>query len=421
MEKLETYLGTLAVEKGFISQECLAACIQRMDEESYDKPIDNFLMERKLINEEQLQNLQMKRKINLRKLEEQALLEYLQKMKLVDSNLLMRFTAIQRNASQQKTYVPISMLLVSHGSLTQDEIDKMLQLREVQRYVLEAIGRDDLRRTSMIGRVLGGYEIQSKIAAGGMGVVYKALQLELNRIVALKIIFEKFASTPRHLKQFFREAKLSADLNHPNLVHIFEMGDEQGFFYYSMELVEGTNFGDYIKEYEGNKLPQEEAMDYMLQAGRGLEHIHNHDIIHNDIKPANFIIRSDKILKIMDLGLARQSYIPQKKRATMGTPFYMAPELIYKPEEADHRADIYAMGVSYYKMLTGEHPITGDNAKEIIENITRQRPKPIQFYTPEINPEINRVVLKMIEKDVKERYQSMTDVINDLDRILFID
>jgi len=254
-----------------------------------------------------------------------------------------------------------------------------------------------------------------------MGVVYKALQLELNRIVALKIIFEKFASTPRHLKQFFREAKLSADLNHPNLVHIFEMGDEQGFFYYSMELVEGTNFGDYIKEYEGNKLPQEEAMDYMLQAGRGLEHIHNHDIIHNDIKPANFIIRSDKILKIMDLGLARQSYIPQKKRATMGTPFYMAPELIYKPEEADHRADIYAMGVSYYKMLTGEHPITGDNAKEIIENITRQRPKPIQFYTPEINPEINRVVLKMIEKDVKERYQSMTDVINDLDRILFID
>jgi len=333
----------------------------------------------------------------------------------------MRFTAIQRNASQQKTYVPISMLLVSHGSLTQDEIDKMLQLREVQRYVLEAIGRDDLRRTSMIGRVLGGYEIQSKIAAGGMGVVYKALQLELNRIVALKIIFEKFASTPRHLKQFFREAKLSADLNHPNLVHIFEMGDEQGFFYYSMELVEGTNFGDYIKEYEGNKLPQEEAMDYMLQAGRGLEHIHNHDIIHNDIKPANFIIRSDKILKIMDLGLARQSYIPQKKRATMGTPFYMAPELIYKPEEADHRADIYAMGVSYYKMLTGEHPITGDNAKEIIENITRQRPKPIQFYTPEINPEINRVVLKMIEKDVKERYQSMTDVINDLDRILFID
>ena len=164
----------------------------------------------------------------------------------------------------------------------------------------------------MIGRVLGGYEL-IKITAGGMGVMYKALQLELNRIVALKIIFEKFASTPRHLKQFFREAKLSADLNHPNLVHIFEMGDEQGFFYYSMELVEGTNFGDYIKEYEGNKLPQEEAMDYMLQAGRGLEHIHNHDIIHNDIKPANFIIRSDKILKIMDLGLARQSYIPQKK------------------------------------------------------------------------------------------------------------
>lgn len=419
MEKLETYIGNLAVEKGFISQDCLNACIQRMDEEEYNKPIDNFLIEHRLITGEQLQILQTKRKINIRKLEESALQEYLIKMKKVSPDLLARFAAIQRNASQQKTYVPLSMLLVSHGTLKQSDVDNLTKLREVQRYVLEAIGRDDPRRNSMIGRVLGGYEIQSKVAAGGMGVVYKALQLELNRVVALKIIFEKFASNPKHLKQFFREARLSALLNHPNLVHIFEMGEDQGFFYYSMELVEGTNFGDYVRDQ--GKLPQEEALDYMIQSGRGLEHIHKFDVVHNDIKPANFMLRPDKILKIMDLGLARQINNVQKKRATMGTPFYMAPELIHNPEEADHRADIYALGVSYYKILAGEHPITGNNSKEILTNITKQVPKPLQYYTPEINPEINRIVQKMIAKDVKQRYQSMTDVLNDLDRILWVD
>lgn len=421
MENIHTYIGNLAVEKGYITQEQLNECILILDqqEEESEKQIEELLLENSLLSQEQIEQLQTKRKINLKKIEAQAVLEYLKKMKLVDEEKLEKCLEVQKKAVAQKTYIPLQTLLVSHGLLKQETADKILQQVEIQRSIREAVCKDDPRRTGLLGRVLGGYEIKSKIAAGGMGVVYKALQLDLNRTVALKILFEKFASNKQHLKQFFREAKLAGILNHPNLVHIFEMGEEQGFYYYSMELVEGTNFGDYIKE--KNILPQEEALKYITQAARGLEHIHSFDVVHRDIKPSNFIIRSDGILKIMDLGLARELSNVQKKRATMGTPYYMSPELIHNPELADQRADIYALGVSFYRILTGDHPIGGNDAREILDNIAKQTPKPISSYVPDISMEIEKVVQKMIEKDPAKRYQNMSQVLGDLDRILIIE
>jgi serine/threonine-protein kinase len=256
----------------------------------------------------------------------------------------------------------------------------------------------------------------SKVAAGGMGVVYKAKQIELGRVVAVKILFSQFASNKQHLQQFFREAKLASSLNHPNLVHIFDLGDDQDFHYYSMELVEGENLGDLLAEKE--KFSQKEAMDYIIQAGEGLKHMHDYDIVHRDIKPSNFIIRSDGIVKIMDLGLARQLYRAQKKASTMGTPYYMSPELLSAPLQADQRADIYALGVSFYRMLSGKYPITGNTAKEIVTNIHEQYPIPIQEHEQDVNDEVAKVIEKMLEKDPEQRYQNMGEILNDLDRIL---
>lgn len=420
MENLQTYIGTLAVERGYITQEKLNACIAILDAQDESiRTIDEILLENQYISPKDLKNLKSKRKLNIKKLEDKAVAEYIKKMKLVTSEQMQRCIDVQNKARQQGKYIPLSLIFVSHGILKQEAVDNFIKSREVQRLVREAICKDDPRRTGLIGRVLGGYEIESKIAAGGMGVVYRALQLELGRYVALKILFQKFVSMKKHLKQFFREAQLSAMLNHPNLVHIFEMGSEQGFFYYSMELVEGTNLGDYLKE--KGRFPQEEAMDIITQAGRGLEHIHSFDVVHRDIKPSNFIIRDDGIVKIMDLGLARQLYKVSKKAATMGTPYYMSPELIHNPKEADHRADIYALGVSFYKMLTGDYPVTGRDAKEILKNISEQIPKPLSEYEDiKISFEIAKVVKKMLAKDPNERYQNMTDVLSDLDRILLV-
>jgi serine/threonine-protein kinase len=423
MEKLQTYIGALAVEKNFLTQSQLDECIHLLDQqdaeaESSQHTIEKILLQKCYLSEDKLKILQGKRNLHLRKLETQALVDYIKKMKAVPPEKLVKCLEIQEKAQQeQKKYIPLTNLLVAHGLIEAEKAEELLQSKAVRRVVQQAIWNDDPRRSGFVGRVLGGYEIVSKIAAGGMGVVYRAMQIELERIVALKILFEKFAVQKKHLNQFFREAKLSATFNHPNLVHIFDMGHEQGFHYYAMELVEGKNVGDYL--HEKTKLAQQEALDIITQAGRGLEHIHSFDVMHRDIKPSNFIMRADGIVKIMDLGLAQEITrgMPPKS-AQVGTPYYMSPELIHNPSEVDQRADIYALGVAFYRLLTAEYPITGSDAKEILKNIAEQTPAPVTQHDSSISPEIEKVINKMLAKDPKVRYQNMSDVLNDLDRIL---
>ncbi len=417
MEKLETtHIGKLALDKNIISKEQLAKCIEILNE-SEGKKIEEVLLS--YLSDEVLESLLKKRKLNIKKLQDYAFGEYVTKMKMIPEERLQYCSEIQRRALQQKTYIPLWNILVSHGVLSQSKVDRVLKAKEIRRFVRQALSADDPQRTGLKGRVLGGYEIISEIASGGMGIVYIALQLELNRKVAFKILFEQFASKRKHLNQFYREARLSAMLNHPNLVHIFEVGTDQGFHYYSMEIVEGVNLGDRLRD-EG-KFNQEEGLDLIIQAGKGLEHIHSFDIVHRDIKPSNFIIRDDGILKIMDLGLATQTHKSPKKASTMGTPYYMSPELIHNPQEANHRADIYALGVSFYRMLTGEYPITGSDAREILKNIKEQIPIPVTQLEPEMNQDMSNIIDKMITKDHNERYQNMTDVLNDLNGVLLID
>ena len=422
MEKFQTYIGTLAVEKNCITQaqltECLGIVNQQSEETETRLTIEQVLLQKSYLNEDKLKQLQARRNLHIKKIEGRAIVEYMKKMKMVSPDKLTKCLEIQDKVLQeQKKYIPLANIVVSHGLVSQEKADDAAQSKVVQRVVQDAIWNDDLGRSEFIGRTLGGYQIISKIAAGGMGVVYRVNQTELDRVVALKILFEKFASQKKHLNQFFREAKLSATFNHPNLVHIFDMGDEQGFYYYAMELVEGKNVGDYLHEKE--RLSQQEALDIITQAGRGLEHMHSFDIVHRDIKPSNFIMRPDGIVKIMDLGLAQEiNRSAQQKVASVGTPYYMAPELINNPVEADQRADIYALGVGFYRLLSSTYPILGDTPKEILKNVVDQAPTPITAHVPDVALDIVNVIGKMTEKDVKKRYQTMTDVLNDLDSIL---
>ena len=417
MEKLHTDIGKLALERGCITPQHLNECVELLNSEVGDRKIQDVLLSKGYVNQEMLELLQKRRKVNVKKIETQAIADYVLKMKMVPAERLKYCLDIQKRAQEQKTYIPIQQILISHGILSTKKVEYMLRAKEIKRFIRQAICEDDCKRSGgLIGRVLGGYEILTEIASGGMGTVFNALQMELDRRIALKILFDQFASKKKHLNQFYREARLSAMLNHPNLVHIFEVGSDQGYHYYSMELVEGINLGDRLRD-EG-KLEQEEALDLIIQAGQGLEHINSFNVVHLDIKPSNFIVRHDGILKIMDLGLAsRISKIPPKA-STMGTPYYMSPERIHNPTETNQRADIYALGVSFYRMITGEYPITGNDAKEILKNIREQIPIPITDLDPSLSSDISKVIEKMIAKNPEERYQNMTDVLNDLDRIL---
>lgn len=415
---MHTNIGRLAVEKKWLTEDQLQQSVEIMDKTDGKESIEQVLFSQKLLSKDQIINLQKRRKVNIKKIENQAMVDYMVKMKVVPQEKLDHCLNIQQRALEQKTFIPIDQLVVSHGLVQQARINEIKEAREIRRYIQQAVSSDDPSRKGLINRVLGGYQLISEIASGGMGIVYRSVQLELERTIALKILFDQFARKKKHLNQFYREARLSAALNHPNLVHIFEVGNDQGFYYYSMELVEGVNLGDRLLEEQ--KLSQEDALDIITQAGEGLEHIHSFDIVHRDIKPSNFIIRHDGIVKIMDLGLARQLSKLQKKASTMGTPYYMSPELIHNPQEANQRADIYALGVSFYRLLTGEYPITGNDAKEILKNINEQIPTPVTEIVPEVSHEIEKIINKMIAKDPNERYQNMTAVLNDLDRVLII-
>lgn len=415
---MHTNIGRLAVEKKWLTEDQLQQSVEIMDKTDGKESIEQVLFSQKLLSKDQIVNLQKRRKVNIKKIENQAMVDYMVKMKVVPQEKLDHCLNIQQRALEQKTFIPIDQLVVSHGLVQQARINEIKEAREIRRYIQQAVSSDDPSRKGLINRVLGGYQLISEIASGGMGIVYRSVQLELERTIALKILFDQFARKKKHLNQFYREARLSAALNHPNLVHIFEVGNDQGFYYYSMELVEGVNLGDRLLEEQ--KLSQEDALDIITQAGEGLEHIHSFDIVHRDIKPSNFIIRHDGIVKIMDLGLARQLSKLQKKASTMGTPYYMSPELIHNPQEANQRADIYALGVSFYRLLTGEYPITGNDAKEILKNINEQIPTPVTEIVPEVSHEIEKIINKMIAKDPNERYQNMTAVLNDLDRVLII-
>jgi predicted Ser/Thr protein kinase len=239
-------------------------------------------------------------------------------------------------------------------------------------------------------------EILSTIGEGGMGVVYKAVQKQLGRTVALKVLSPQLSSDPSFVERFTREARALAQLSHPNIVSIFDSGVHDGVPYLVMEFVDGTPLR---KMLAARKLSSEDALRLVPQICDALQYAHRQGIVHRDIKPENILIDREGRVKIADFGLAKLAE-PDQTRITrtnvvMGTPHYMAPEQIENPSAVDHRADIYSLGVIFYEMLTGELPLG--------------RFKPPSEKAP-VDRRLDRVVLKSLEKEPADRYQSAEEV-----------
>ncbi len=212
-----------------------------------------------------------------------------------------------------------------------------------------------------------GFEILGKVGEGGMGAVYKARQLSIDRTVAVKILLRKRTQDPQSLERFFREVRAVARLNHPNIVRAFDAGYSNGLYYYVMELLEGETLAARLTDWV--PIPWKEALGILRQVAAGLEHAHHHGLVHRDVKPANIFLLEDGGVKLMDLGMARFAAqvdlaLTQSGQA-MGTPLYMSPEQA-RGEEVDIRTDLYALGITLYEMLTGKPPYTGDTALAVL-------------------------------------------------------
>ena len=204
------------------------------------------------------------------------------------------------------------------------------------------------------------YEILDVIGHGGMGVVYKARQPQLDRLVALKILPPDAGADPHFAERFTREARALAKLNHPNIVGVFEFGQAGGLFYFAMEFVDGANLRELIRS---KTMSAAQALAIVPKICEALQFAHDEGVMHRDIKPENILLDKKGRVKIADFGLAKLLRREQADHTltmsgmTLGTPRYMAPEQMDKPETVDHRADIYSLGVVFYEMLTGELPI----------------------------------------------------------------
>src|SRR5271169_229365 len=265
----------------------------------------------------------------------------------------------------------------------------------------------------MKGRIISHYEIEQEIARGGMGVVYRARDLSLNRFVALKALPIFTSSDPIARQRFEREAQAASALNHPNIVTIYDLVSDEHASYIVMELIEGQTLGEVIPL---SGLPPEQAIRYALQMADALGSAHDAGIIHRDLKPQNVLISRRDHVKILDFGVAKLKSEPSGQLAThdnltrpgafLGTTYYAAPEQ-FSAGEIDQRTDVYSLGVVLYQMLAGRVPFHADNPLELLQAIYHEHPKPIRHTHPHYPPIVDQIIARALYKQPHGRYPNM--------------
>lgn len=257
------------------------------------------------------------------------------------------------------------------------------------------------------------YEIVEVIGAGGMAVVYKAIDQRLNRFVAVKILRDELARDEEFRARFQIEAQAVAMLSHPNIVSVYDVSHTAGVEYIVMELIEGVTLMQYMQK--KGALSWKEAAHFSTQIAKALEHAHSKGIVHRDIKPQNIMILRDGTIKVADFGIAAlESAQEQRSDQTVGSVHYIAPEQA-RGETPDTRSDIYSLGVVMYEMLTGQMPYDGETAEQIALKHIAGVAVPLRQLNAEIPEELERITLKAMNADIRERYQSASELLTDLE------
>jgi serine/threonine-protein kinase len=262
---------------------------------------------------------------------------------------------------------------------------------------------------------LGHYDIVAELGRGGMGVVYKGHETSLNRYVAIKVLADSLAHDEGVKERFLREARSMAALNDPHIIQIYFIGDDEGQTYFVMEFVEGESLGSMLKR-EG-KLSVEQSAKVIQQTAMGLSTAHDRGVVHRDIKPGNLMINSRGAVKIADFGIALSNHDLSKKLTTtgefVGTPGYLSPEVcLGKP--VDQRSDIFSLGIVFFEMLTGRMPFTDESPLGLMLEVVKAEIPDVREMNADVDPEIARILDRMIAKDPAERYQNCHDLVAEL-------
>jgi serine/threonine-protein kinase len=295
-------------------------------------------------------------------------------------------------------------LMVELGYITDSQADRL---------------KSSIRESKVAAHQIPGYKILGKLGAGAMAIVYKAKQLSLNRMVAIKVLPKRFTENPEYVERFYREGQAAAKLNHNNIVQAFDVGEAGGYHYFVMEYVEGKTLYDDLSE--GKIYSEEETIDVAIQVTHALAHAHKRGLIHRDVKPKNIMIDPGGVLKLADMGLARETAdiktAETEAGKAYGTPYYIAPEQIRGKIDLDGRADIYGLGATLYHMTTGRVPFVADDPTEVMKKHLKEQLIPPDHINTSLSGGISEVIEVMLAKRREDRYNDAEELLADLESI----
>lgn len=310
--------------------------------------------------------------------------------------------ARQREYEAQGRRVPIVQVLLEMNYVTKSQVRRL------------ALDMED--SLSKPAERIPGYEILGKIGSGAMATVFKARQLSLDRIVAIKVLPKRLSENPEFVERFYKEGRAAAQLNHNNIVQAIDVGEAAGYHYFVMEYVDGKTVYDDLQQ--GKAYTEERALDIVIQIAQALAHAHDRGFIHRDVKPKNIMITRDGVAKLADMGLARatsdKEAAEQEAGRAYGTPYYISPEQIRGEVNIDHRADIYSLGATFYHMVTGRVPFDGPTPTAVMHKHLREPLVPPDHINPKLSSGVAEIIEVMMAKDRNDRYANCRDLLEDL-------
>ncbi|GAB4194598.1 MAG: hypothetical protein Kow00105_08830 [Phycisphaeraceae bacterium] len=297
----------------------------------------------------------------------------------------------------------LAQLLVEEGVVTQKQIERLRP--EVE----EQSGK----------RQIPGYQILERLGSGAMATVYKARQLSLDRLVAIKVLPRRHTNNQDFVKRFIAEGRAAAKLNHPNIVGAIDVGQAGDTYYFVMEYVEGRSVFEEIQE--KGPYSEEDALKIAIDIAKALDHAHKAGFVHRDVKPKNIMLTVDNVAKLADMGLARAVSDREAAEAeagkAFGTPYYISPEQIKGELDVDKRADIYSLGCTLYHMVTGRVPFDGPNPSAVMRKHLNTDATPVDHINPNLTRGLAEIIEVCMAKDRKQRYASAGDLLRDLEAV----
>jgi eukaryotic-like serine/threonine-protein kinase len=331
----------------------------------------------------------------------------------------------------------LGKMALEQGLCTEEELQRSIKELEVRRLlnpvflsdIMVDLGyvtaaqverlRAKIKDSKAAAYQIPGYQIIGKLGKGAMAVVYKAKQVSLDRVVAIKILPKRFSENQEYVTRFYKEGKAAAKLNHNNIVQAIDVGEAGGYHYFVMEYVEGKTLYEDLAA--GRVFSEAESLEIVIQVAKALKHAHDNGLIHRDVKPKNIMINKEGVVKLADMGLARETSDIEAAQSeagkAYGTPYYISPEQIRGDVDIDGRADIYGLGATFYHMVTGRVPFMADDPSDVMRKHLREELVPPDHINTALSNGVSEVIEVMMAKRREDRYNNVEELLTDLEAV----